>query len=609
MNEPIINLQELCTNVATNLTEDAIKASWSTIKKYFSDKNAHTSIDLGYAYIQYLNNASLKYGQIKNLIYRRIPKYIYSFYESIGIKYNDTVIDTSLVTNITHISKRVIITGTGGIGKTTLLKHLFLNTISQTDRIPVIVELRAFNSLPDNISLYDFIYDSLSNNGFGLNKEYFEYSMKEGAYNILLDGYDELNRNKAKLISKQIQDISDKFLDNNYILTSRPLQEFIGWNTFCEMESMPLTKEQAINLINKLEFNEHIKAKFITELSNGLFEKYESFASNPLLLTIMLLTYEANALLPEKINDFYEQAFITLFNTHDATKDSYSREISSGLCLSDFKLIFSHICFKSYFSGIYEFTDSSLMESIDNARKKYDNIKFKSEDFQADLTQSVCMMVKDGLTYHFSHRSFQEYFAAWYICKLEDTDQKKVLKAWLEQSPSIISDSFFTMLFNMQSEKTNSLILSPVITNIQRKYEADGFNVNFIKSLIRGIHIRNDINEISHDTFAFLFTVKDRYLWNSFSIFSKLNNCFAPRNTSDFDFEIAKKIINNTTPESGDFLRSFSLDEVLKYISEEELIQLFQWLQENLLLCFKVNQKYTQPRKKYKKLSKILDNL
>ena len=94
-----------------------------------------------------------------------------------------------------------------------------------------------------------------------------------------------------------------------------------------------------------------------------------------------------------------------------------------GLGCEDFKLIFAYFCLKSYFAGDTEFTEVKLRQYIELCKAKFPNISFKTDDFLTDLTQSVCMLVKEGINYRFTHRSFQEYFAAWYTCKLVDKDQ------------------------------------------------------------------------------------------------------------------------------------------------------------------------------------------
>ena len=57
-----------------------------------------------------------------------------------------------------------------------------------------------------------------------------------------------------------------------------------------------------------------------------------------------------------------------------------------------------------------------MLEYIGIARqKRVVEVNFDSMDFLIDLTNSVCMLIHDGLEYRFSHRSFQEYFAALYL--------------------------------------------------------------------------------------------------------------------------------------------------------------------------------------------------
>jgi len=75
-----------------------------------------------------------------------------------------------------------------------------------------------------------------------------------------------------------------------------------------------------LSLIRKLDYNQDIKQKFLTEVENKLFEKYETFASNPLLLTIMLMTFDQYAEIPEKIHLFYQECFQALYSRHDASK-------------------------------------------------------------------------------------------------------------------------------------------------------------------------------------------------------------------------------------------------------------------------------------------------
>ena len=386
-----IDSQQFLTNVATNIVEDSAKNAWNKIKKFFKDLDAKDSIRYKTAYEKYLINTKQKVSKIKTIIYRRAPKDLYSFYECIGVRYNGNTINTENINDILKVGNKIIVTGTGGVGKSILFKHLFLNTVAETEYIPVLIELRSFNIYDvKDISIYTAIYKCLVDNGFELSEEYFEYSLREGAYIIFFDGYDEVNRDKTEKITSEIKALSEKYGENKFFISSRPSEEFIGWNDFCEVETLKLNKQQALNLVKKLEFDEVVKDTFYKELDRTLYDKYESFASNPLLLNIMLLTFQKHASIPERLNDFYDEAFVTLFNVHDATKDSYVRDIRSGLGCEDFKLVFSYICFKSYFNGEFQFSESRLRYYIQQAKEKFDRFNFTVENFQEEIGRASC---------------------------------------------------------------------------------------------------------------------------------------------------------------------------------------------------------------------------
>lgn len=175
-------LQEsLMNNVTGNLLQEAIKYGWEKIKKYFKGIQEDEVIRYKLGYEKYLENTKIKNNKIKTMIYNQIPKELYSFYENVNVSYENETIKTDKIENLFEIGNKIIITGMGGMGKSLLFKHLFLNTIIDTKFIPILIELRSFNG--NNIKekfLLDQLYDLLYNNGFELEKEIFEKSLEEG---------------------------------------------------------------------------------------------------------------------------------------------------------------------------------------------------------------------------------------------------------------------------------------------------------------------------------------------------------------------------------------------------------------------------------------------
>ena len=105
---------------------------------------------------------------------------------------------------------------------------------------------------------------------------------------ILFDGYDEITDENKKGFLKKLEAFTDRFSDNYYIVSSRPCEEFVGWSRFFKYETEAFSKEKALRLINKIDYDKSVKQKFLAELNEKLYDNHKSFASNPLLLNIML---------------------------------------------------------------------------------------------------------------------------------------------------------------------------------------------------------------------------------------------------------------------------------------------------------------------------------
>ena len=374
-------------------------------------------VDFDLAFIEYINNAYEKYSKIKTILYRTEPKYIYDFFEIPFLqKSHSEEFAVDSVDNILDISNFVIIQGTGGIGKSTLMKHLFINELEKKDLIPIFIELKDINDLEKGYDIYDIVFNKLDSLGGNVGKKYLEYALKSGCFLFLLDGYDEILTAQKDYFFKQLDVFCDKYPQNYYIISSRPYSEFIEFQRFTVLSTNPLSEIQAMDLIGKLEFDKDIKERFINALDENLYERHKSFASNPLLLNIMLLTYDNYAEIPEKLHLFYANAFETLYSKHDATKAGYRRELKSELSYDSFKKIFSYFCFITYAQAKTEFSYDELVAFL--KKVSINKLTFNIECYIFDLVNSLCVLYKEGLHYKFAHRSFQEYFTALFLKEL-----------------------------------------------------------------------------------------------------------------------------------------------------------------------------------------------
>lgn len=223
----------------------------NTIKNIFGK----TQVLLGTVFTEYLNNAFARYKKTRTLATGTILRPIIgegSIYVDIGVSHNGDRIDTETVDTLLEISDHLLVLGTGGIGKTMMMRHLFLDTIIRRDSkyIPVLLNLRKISTQASGkISILDLIYSCLEDLGCRLPREQFEFSLRHGNYLFLMDGFDEITEALAEEAAEAIQSFCSKYSKNPCIITSRPRWESNAhlFETFTFLESMLLKKEQAIN--------------------------------------------------------------------------------------------------------------------------------------------------------------------------------------------------------------------------------------------------------------------------------------------------------------------------------------------------------------------------
>jgi len=578
----------------------------NVISTKFSNISQTASINLGVAFDNYIDCSKEKNSKIKTILNSKNPKDLYSLYICLGVKNNDIIVDSNHVENILNNGHKLIITGTAGIGKSTLLKHLFLSTLNESYLIPVLIELRNINS---NKPLFDEIYGSLSNHdSHFMSEEYFKYSMEKGCYLILFDGFDELNSENLPKVEKEIQAITTKYKNNYYIMTSRPTSVFQGWSDFIEMESMSLTKQQAIDMVKKFEcfgYETDIIKQFIEVLGKSLYKTHKSFASNPLLLTIMFITYaERGRCIPDNLNSFYEEAFNALFYLHDDSKGTYKRNIESKLDKDDFKRTFSYLCFKSFFDNKQSMTENELRIYLERAQSKLSLVSFSNDTMINDLTLATCLLVKDGREYTFVHKTLQEYFAAYYIHGLPDeVINKVVLDSFINYNHSG-NELFYNMLYELHPDRFNRCVLYQNLKRIIEIYK-DSFVIEYLNEVSDGLIIKTgNVNLDNKYYIALSIPLKIKDLFEVINLTCRLHGySYDNENINNKEFEkyIDTKVTHN------DWNDVISYNEIVSDGMENILLQQLKWFKNRTE--FALNFFTTIDNMEYKDIPSIIDDL
>ena len=144
-----------------------VKKAWEKFK-----------VDFNLAFRTYINQSYDKYSKIKTILYRTEPQFIYDFFEvpylQKGRKERFLADDVGNVISHSHF---IIIEGTGGIGKSTLMKHLFLDTLRRGELIPIFIELKDLNDIDEDYSISDFIFKKLTGLGSTIDSNVINLSL------------------------------------------------------------------------------------------------------------------------------------------------------------------------------------------------------------------------------------------------------------------------------------------------------------------------------------------------------------------------------------------------------------------------------------------------
>jgi hypothetical protein len=97
--------------------------------------------------------------------------------------------------------------------------------------------------------------------------------------------------------------------------------------------------------------------------------------------------------------------------------------------------------------------------------QKLVGIQFNPNDYLKDAEQAVCLLVEDGMMITFTHRSFQEYFAAKFIFNSKPEVQEKLINKY---SRSIHADSVMQLLYEMNPELVERTLVIPRLEKLEQ---------------------------------------------------------------------------------------------------------------------------------------------
>ncbi|WP_424494190.1 NACHT domain-containing protein [Salinimicrobium sp. GXAS 041] len=420
----------------------------------------------------YLHSQTEKYYFTNTFLHRSEKVRFNDIYFPIKATYKKLTTDFNDLDELFTNYNNITIIGSAGSGKTTLIKHIFLQTIFNQNRIPILIELRNLNEFKGEFE--KLITEKILKSKVKPSDGIFKRALESGKFLFLLDGYDEIFSDKKQDINRQIELFVDSYSNNKFLITTRPGSGIEGFPRFYDFKVCPLDDDDVIGFISKIVEEGERKDRIKNIVLDPKNQNYYEFLRNPLLLSMFIMAFENHPEIPKRKTAFYRNVFDTLYSRHDGiTKNSFPREKLTNLQRDDFEDILSIFSYLTLIEGQYSFTNEYMTDILDKVRDSSD-YEYITESLIYDLRTSISILILDGFEYFFPHRSMQEYFTALFINRLP-TDKKhkayKNLSSVLQQSSTDYSFNFWSLCFEMDETIFISNFLIPQLKKIYKPLE------------------------------------------------------------------------------------------------------------------------------------------
>lgn len=384
----------------------------------------------------------------------------------IQIPSSKKVLTASKVSDVS-IKTNIIIEGTAGQGKSILLRYLASNEMKDGSRIPIFIELRR---IKNDETIIDAITKKLDSLGFIANDNTVDQFLSSGKILLLLDGFDEVNTKTTTALIEDIELLSEKHESAQIVITSRPGSGIQNSGAFRVVQTAPILPKDHFKFLEKICSSKE-QAKHIEEGIQNSSPQIKTLLRTPLLLTLLAILYKSEESIPENLIEFYDKLFYILYTRHDSTKPGFKREIKSGLTERKFEEVFEAFCFLSRKSQKVSLTRREATtfsgEALKVTKKDCDE-----SDFINDCCKVACMLIEEGMDYHFIHKSVQEFYCARFISRRSDDFVKRFYDHALENFPEWQQEVNF--LETLDKIRATRYFKIPAINFIKNEIEKNG---------------------------------------------------------------------------------------------------------------------------------------
>ena len=363
--------------------------------------------------------------------------------------------------------KRVLIVDRAGMGKSTLVKRIFIDVADNHERIPLYVELRR---ILNGQNILAFIQEMIGVRGEDVGT--FLLDLLSGRFVLFLDGFDEVQIERRDKMKSDITDFVKLYSKNVFILTSRPEDDFERFADFEKYGIARLKRDESYDLLRKHDKYGNLAESLIKKLNLYENRSVLEYLQTPLLVSLLYAAFNFKHTIPLKKHLFYEQVFEAFFERHDLTKEvGYVHEKKSRLDIDDFERVLRLLGLKSLTSQKVEYQKQELIGMVDESKQFLPDLKFMSTDLVDDLLHSVPLFCKDGSFLKWVHKSMQEYFSARFIYMDAKTEQDKMLTAVLNSEKLRSYYNMLDIYYDIDNYGFQKNIVLPLLKRYAAFYE------------------------------------------------------------------------------------------------------------------------------------------
>ena len=381
----------------------------------------------------------------------------------------------------------ILIEGTVGQGKSIFMRYLCSQELVGGITLPVFFQLR---KMQQGETILQNIFKVLNSWNFNIDEELFDYIAKKGRMVLLLDGFDELNDACIQPVINELESLSEKYRDLKIIVSSRPKSGLENSPWFDVYKLAPLEASDHYPFLMKLlkDVNEVEKISIaIRESKSGISQ----LLTTPLMMTLMVFVYQAEKTIPKQLSDFYENLFPLLFDRHDKSKPGYVRTRGCSLSQRDVQRVFEAFCYITAKAERLEFTHTQIHSYVESALSTL-ILQCDPNKLLSDITKISCLIVEDGLSYYFIHKSVQEYHAACFIKGRPDDFAVEFYRRMLDDRIYRIWSNVIAFLSEIDKYRYSNYLLIPEIDLAFKdiglyQTEVDSINKDVVERVMKDV--------------------------------------------------------------------------------------------------------------------------